>query len=130
MRTRTRLLAALAGGITPLLFFTSAASAAPGQQCSQEITVHSGQTYVVSATTCLHRLTVEPGGTVAPLSGDSLTLTVNGVETGQKLPSSSATTTVFVPGTYRGHVALTVDQANDVLWPLPVGAQTLTFPLR
>ena len=56
-----------------MLVFTGAASAAPSQQCSQEITVHSGQTYVVSATTCLHRLTVEPGGTVAPPSGDSLT---------------------------------------------------------
>jgi hypothetical protein len=51
-------------------------------------------------------------------------VTVNGVETGQKLPSSSATTTVIVPGTYRGHVVLTVDQANNVAW------QNLTFPLR
>lgn len=124
MSARARLLGSAAGAIVPLLWLGCAASAHAAPWCAQELTVPSGDSYIVSATTCLHRLTVDPGATVTAPSGESLTLTVDGIETGQQLTSTNATTTQIVPGTYRGHVVLTVDQQNVVAW------QGLDFPLR
>jgi hypothetical protein len=116
MSARARRLVCAAGTIVPLACLATAASAVAAPGCGHELTVPSGSTYVVSTTTCLRRLTVEPGATVTAPSGDSLTLTANGVETGQQLTSTNATTTQIVPGTYRGDVVLTVDQQNLFAW--------------
>jgi hypothetical protein len=51
-------------------------------------------------------------------------MTVNGVETGQKLAATSGTDTVFVPGSWRGDIVLTVTTAYDVPW------QQHTYPFR
>ena len=117
------LLAAAIGTVAPLVCLSGVAAASPGGS-RQDVTVLPGQTYEVTQTTRLHRLTVEPGGSVTVPSGDSLTMTVDGVETGQKLTSTNATTTAIVPGTYRGNVVLTVDTQNLVSW------QNLEFPIR
>ncbi len=84
----------------------------------------SGQTLLISQTVRLQRLTVAQGCTLAAPAGYSLTLTVNGIETGQRLTATGGTTTAIQPGTYRGDVVLTVAEANPVLW------QGLTFPFR
>ncbi len=126
-RLRIRLLSllvALAATGGTLLFASVGASAATSRRPTEDITVEPGQTYVVPQTIRLHRLTVEPGGSIVAPSGYSLTLTVDGIETGQKLTSTSATDTAIVPGTYLGNVVLTVAQANPVAW------QGLTFPFR
>ena len=51
-------------------------------------------------------------------------MTVNGVETGQKLVATSAANTAFVPGTWRGDIVLSVTTADDVPW------QQHTYPFR
>lgn len=75
-------------------------------------TVRAGETWVVPRTTRLSRLTIEPGGSVVAPDGFSLTLTVNGVETGQAISETGGTDTLLLPGTYRGRVVLTVAEAN------------------
>ena len=57
-------------------------------------------------------------------AGHSLTMTVNGVETGQRLVATSAADTAFVPGSWRGDIVLTVTTAYDVPW------QQHTYPFR
>ena len=49
------------------------------------IYVAAGQTYTVAATTRVSAVTIEPGGVLTAPAGHSLTMTVNGVETGQRL---------------------------------------------
>lgn len=100
------------------------AVASPRKPQGGSITVRSGQTWEVSATTRLRSLTVESGGIIAAPSGHSVTLTVNGVELGSKLISTGGDAARIAPGTYRGDVVLTVTEANPVSW------QGLTFPFR
>jgi hypothetical protein len=114
-------LAAVAGAAAMLLGASSAASAASRDR---EITVGPGQTLIVSKILRLNSLTLRKGGTITAPAGYSLTMTVDGVETGQKLTSTSATTTAFVPGIYQGNIVLTPAVANPVAW------QGLTFPFR
>lgn len=119
-----RLLAVVAGAVAAVSFTCGVAAASSSFRVRRDITVGPGQTYVVPATVRLHELTVDPGGTITVPAGYSLTMTVDGVETGQKLISTSSTDTAIVPGTYRGNVVLTVAVANPVAW------QGLTFPFR
>ncbi|MGW0712670.1 hypothetical protein ACWD4G_43215 [Streptomyces sp. NPDC002643] len=88
------------------------------------ITVGSGETYEISATTRVSRLTIAEGGKLVAPDGHGLTLTVDGVETGQLLTETGGTETLIQAGTYRGDVVLTVTEAN------PVTFETLTFPFR
>lgn len=112
----------LAVGIAGLLMqpLTALADGA----CPNPYTVASGQTWVVSKTTRLCALTIESGGVIAAPSGYSVSLTVNGVETGQKLATTAGVDTVFVPGTYRGDIVLTVAVTN------PEAFGSLTYPIR
>ena len=89
-----------------------------------EITVASGETVTISATTRVAAVTIASGGTLTAPSGSSLTMTVNGVETGQKLAVTSGATTAFLAGSWRGDIVLTVTEAVDVTW------QSLTYPFR
>jgi hypothetical protein len=80
---------------------------------SGSIYVVSGQTYTVAATTRVSAVTIEQGGVLTAPSGYSLTLTGNGVETGQKLAATSGADTVFVPGSWQGViVSLSVDATS------------------
>jgi hypothetical protein len=94
------------------------------QQNAGELTVAAGSTYVVPQTTQLKVLTIGEGAILKAPEGYSLTLTVNGIETGQKLLTTYGVDTGFIPGVYRGDVVLTVAQTNAVK------LQNLTFPLR
>ncbi len=84
----------------------------------------SGQTYTVAATTTVSAVTIEQGGVLTAPAGYSLTMTVNGVETGQVLAATSGADTVFVPGSWRGQIVLTVTEADDVTW------QQHVYPFR
>jgi len=108
----------------------TAASAAPQSQ-SAGITVRSGETLVIKKITRTNYLMIEKGATLTAPSSYSLTLTVNGVETGQQLVATDdevekvGSYTEFVTGVeYRGDIVLTPARSNDVSW------QGLDFPIR
>ncbi|TDU03141.1 hypothetical protein EDD99_1558 [Streptomyces sp. 846.5] len=91
----------------------------------RELTVGAGESLTVSTTTTrLIRLTIASGGSLAAPDGYNLSLTVDGVETGQLLTATGGTITKIQPGVYRGDVVLTMALAN------PVAFGSLTFPFR
>ena len=119
---------AAAAGATAALF-APAAGAATGAVTARSaspggIHVAAGQTYTVAATTRVSAVTIEQGGVLTAPAGHGLTMTVNGVETGQRLVATSAADTAFVPGSWQGDIALTVTTAHDVPW------QQHTYPFR
>ncbi|MGI5452171.1 hypothetical protein ACQEWB_03080 [Streptomyces sp. CA-249302] len=120
---RSLLIAGTAATAGALLVPAGSATAAP-TATGKQITVGSGETYELSATTRVSRLTIAEGGKIAAPDGYSLSLTVNGVETGQLLTETGGTATLIQPGTYQGDVVLTVAVANEVTY------ETLTFPFR
>lgn len=103
-----------------LLSVCAAAAAAP----EASLTVGAGETYVVEKTMELARLEIGEGAALTAPEGYSLSLTVNGVETGQILETTTGTNTVFVSGVYVGEVVLTVAKAYTVDY------SGLTFPIR
>ncbi|RPE37833.1 hypothetical protein EDD90_0696 [Streptomyces sp. Ag109_O5-1] len=99
------------------------ATAAP-KASGKTISVAAGETYELAATTQVGQLTIGTGGKIVAPSGYDISLTVDGVETGQLLTETGGTATLIQAGTYRGDVVLTVAESNDVTY------QTLTFPFR
>ncbi|MGX1546363.1 hypothetical protein [Streptomyces adustus] len=121
--TRRSLLIAGTAAAGAVLVPAASATAAPTAAGSR-ITVGAGETYRLTATTRVGLLTVAEGGTITAPDGHSVTLTVDGAETGQALTATGGTLTLIQAGTYRGDVVLTVTPDN------PVTYQTLTFPFR
>lgn len=64
--------------------------------------VVAGDSWIVDHTTALQSLRLDAGGAIAAAPGKSLTMTVNGVETGLK------------PGHYRGNIVLNVTDRHPV----------------
>ncbi len=138
--TRTRRLAIVATlsltAVTGLAPYASAHSGgasqqgAAGQKCatlastktsassysnsSKSLTVASGQTVTITQTTHLKGLTIKDGGVLTAPAGYALTLTVNGVETGQKVKATGATESVLSAGSWKGDIVLTVAEDNLV----------------
>ncbi|MGW3289231.1 hypothetical protein ACWDR3_31795 [Streptomyces sp. NPDC001002] len=121
---RSVLIAGTATAGALLVPATSASATASPKVSGRQITVGSGETYEVAATTRVSRLTIAAGGKIVAPDGHSLTLTVDGVETGQLLTETGGTATLVQAGTYQGDVVLTVAAANEVTY------ETLTFPFR
>ncbi len=69
---------------------------------AQSKSIASGLIWVVDKTTSLGSLTIADGAFIMATNGHSVTMTVDGVETG------------IVPGTYRGNIVLTVTEQNIV----------------
>jgi hypothetical protein len=125
MTLMTRRSVLIAGTATAGAVLLPAASATAGTKTDgKRITVGSGETYELSATTRVSELSIAEGGIIAAPDGYSLSLTVDGVETGQLLTETGGTATLVQAGTYRGDVVLTVAEANAVTY------ETLTFPFR
>ncbi|MEU6350829.1 hypothetical protein ABZ896_16055 [Streptomyces sp. NPDC047072] len=103
---------------------SASATATTTRTTGKQITVGADETYTLSTTTRVSRLTIAEGGTIVAPDGYSLSLTVDGVETGQLLTETGGTATLIQAGTYRGDVVLTVAEANAVTY------ETLTFPFR
>ncbi|MFD8719314.1 hypothetical protein ACFV2H_15240 [Streptomyces sp. NPDC059629] len=99
------------------------ATAAP-KASGKTISVAAGETYELAATTQVSQLTIGTGGKIVAPTGYDISLTVDGVETGQLLTETGGTATLIQAGTYLGDVVLTVAESNDVTY------QTLTFPFR
>jgi hypothetical protein len=102
----------------------AADTARPGSAPAGTISVGAGQTRTVAATTRVSAVTIAPGGVLTAPAGYSLTMTVNGTETGQKLAATSGADTVFVAGSWRGDIVLTVTTADDITW------QQHAYPFR
>ncbi|NNN29746.1 hypothetical protein HLK59_05110 [Streptomyces sp. S3(2020)] len=125
MTLMTRRSVLIAGTATAGAVLLPAASATAGTKTSgKRISVGSGETYELSATTRVSELSIAEGGTIAAPDGYSLSLTVDGTETGQLLTETGGTATLIQAGTYRGDVVLTVAEATAVTY------ETLTFPFR
>ncbi|MFD4501921.1 hypothetical protein [Streptomyces sp. NPDC058457] len=136
MRDRVRALVALAtagAGQVALAGTARAADAADAADAGDAgdagdtggtLSVGAGETYVVGTTTALGALILAEGGTLAAPDGYSLTLTVDGVETGSLLTATLATDTTIAPGSYTGDLVLTVAEQN------PAAFAGVTFPLR
>ena len=110
------------------------ASAWPGGP--KAIVVDPGHPLEVTGTIRTCALIIKGGGVVTAPAGYSVTLTVNGVETGQALVTTAGVDTAFVPGTYLGNVVLTAAQANPVAYAMaggPPGSpppDPIYFPFR
>ncbi|WP_371664549.1 hypothetical protein [Streptomyces sp. NBC_00280] len=108
MRSRVRALLAVAGVVAaPVLLAPTAAHAATQAVAAGRRTVVSGEVWEVTAITRLDELVVEDGAVLTAVEGYSLTLTVDGVETGSVLDGTYGWTTVIAAGTYSGDIVLT-----------------------
>jgi len=90
-------------------------------KAADEWVIASNTTKIVNETTQLSKLTIEEKATLTAPEGYSLTLTVNGIETGQVLETWKGVNYKFAPGTYKGDIVLTVAKANDVTWSMGGG---------
>ncbi|MET7848556.1 hypothetical protein ABZT48_10025 [Streptomyces avermitilis] len=124
------LLVAVAAAMAPTLTAPAAAHAATDRaaKAGKRITVASGETLELTETTTASVLTIAEGGVITVPDGYSLTLTVNGVETGSALSELTdgygGAATALSAGTYRGTIVLAVAEANEVAF------SDLTFPFR
>ncbi|WP_043680170.1 autotransporter outer membrane beta-barrel domain-containing protein [Streptomyces xylophagus] len=127
-RARPRaLLVAVAAVLAPTVIAPATARAATAK-ADAGITVASGETLTLTETTTTTSLTIEEGGVIAVPDGYSLTLTVDGEETGSELAALTdgygGAATSIAAGTYTGTVILTVADATDIAY------SDLTFPFR
>jgi hypothetical protein len=133
-RARNRALLVAVGGLVlaPALATPAVAESAHkggGRGSSgRTLTVRSGETLELTATTAVTELTIAEGGAISAPDGTRLTLTVNGVETGSRLgkltDGDGGVATAIAAGTYRGTVVLDVAAANDVTY------DAMSFPFR
>ena len=100
--------------VSALLLLAVALPAAAHPKPPKAIVVGSGQTLVVDHTITTCALIIKDGGAISAPGGHSVTLTVNGVETGQALVTTEGVDTAFVAGKYLGDVVLTATEANPV----------------
>ncbi len=132
-RARPRaLIVAVAAALAPTLLAPATAQAAGAKKAKKAkastITVGSDETLTLTETTTATELVIEEGGVITVGDGYSLSLTVNGVETGSELAALTngygGVATAIAAGTYTGTIVLNVAEATDVAY------STLTFPFR
>jgi len=87
--------------------------------------IASNTTTIVKATTQLSKLTIEDKANMTAPDGYSLTMTVDGVETGQVLKTWEGVDYKFAPGAYQGDIVLTVAKINEIP-PLSMGGLMLS----
>ena len=105
-------------GFQICFFLVSCISAAPAAKAADEWVIPKNTVKTVTATTSLSRLAIEEQANLKAPEGYRLTMTVNGVETGQVLETWSGVDYKFAPGTYKGDIVITVSRANDVVWSM------------
>jgi hypothetical protein len=133
IRTSRRVFLGAAGAASAaaVLVPTAAHAATGAEEHANGITVGNGETLVIKKITRTNYLKIEKGGALTAPSGYSLSLTVNGVETGQQLVETDqevervGSYTVFTTDVeYQGDIVLTPATENSSSW------QGLTFPIR
>jgi len=86
--------------------------------CGKSKNIKSGSSWEITETTKLSKLTIEDGADITAPDGYRVTMTVDGVETGQVLKTWEGVDYKFAPGAYKGDIVLTVTKANDVFWSM------------
>jgi len=124
MPQMTRRAILVAGTATAGALLVPALATGAGATTVRKISVGAGETYELTATTRLNVLTIAEGGSVTVPDGYSLSMTVNGVDTGEAIVGTGGTDTAIQAGTYRGDIVLTVATANAITY------NTLVFPFR
>jgi hypothetical protein len=124
MPQMTRRAILVAGTATTGALLVPAPATGAGATTVRKISVGAGETYELTATTRLNVLTIAEGGSVTVPDGYSLSMTVNGVDTGEAIVGTGGTDTAIQAGTYRGDIVLTVATANAITY------NTLVFPFR
>jgi hypothetical protein len=92
----------------------------------------SNSPYTISETTSVDMLVIQPGGSIVAPAGKAVTLTVNGVEMGGVLQSTTGTATILAkPGIYK-HALLTITDENlfDYAPAGPPGTPHVFFAFR
>jgi hypothetical protein len=97
-----------------LAFMVSFLLVAVAVIAADEWVIPANTTKTVSTTTSLSKLTIEDKASLTAPDGYRLTMTIDGVETGQQLATWEGFAYKFIPGTYKGDIVLTVAKANDV----------------
>jgi hypothetical protein len=94
------------------------------------VQLKDGDLWQVEETTQISKLTLADNATIRPPEGYSLTLTVDGIETGSVLVNTNKGDTDIAPGTYRGCVVLTLTEENIIEFspPGPAGPPGLARP--
>ncbi|MFT4265041.1 MAG: Ig-like domain-containing protein [Nocardioides sp.] len=93
------------------------------------LTVASGETCTVSATTSLQKLVItDATSAITVPDGYSLSIVVDGVETGQAYDGANVTAPVLVPGTYGSSSGTGVQLVLTTTLPYTIFGTT--FPLR
>ena len=124
MPQMTRRAILVAGTATTGALLVPALATGAGATTVRKISVGAGETYELTATTRVNVLTIAEGGSVTVPDGYSLSMTVNGVDTGEAIVGTGGTDTAIQAGTYRGDIVLTVATANAITY------NTLVFPFR
>jgi hypothetical protein len=124
MPQMTRRAILVAGTATSGALLVPALATGAGAATVRKISIGSGEAYALTTTTRLDVLTIAEGGSITVPDGHSLSMTVNGVDTGEALTETGGTDTAILPGTYRGDIVLTVATANDITY------NGLVFPFR
>lgn len=119
--------------IVLILGLTTGVMAAP-----KALVVADGMSYTLPpgpTTINLNKLVIGEGANLVAPAGYSVSLTVNGVETGQAMADTmgavpnfavtSGVKTAFLPGTYLGNIVITVAEANPMVYN-----PSYTFPFR
>jgi hypothetical protein len=136
-RRRARVAAGTAGTLVagllclaPVPAWAATVACTSGGATSGVLTVADGASCTVSATTVLDKLVIADGGTLVAPDGKDVTLTVDGVETGQAYDSITDPSGTLQAGTYRGRraggVVLTVTTRHAAAGL----SGTYTFPIR
>jgi hypothetical protein len=86
--------------------------------CGKSKNIKSGSSWEVTETTKLNKLTIEDGANITAPLGYRLSMTVDGIETGQVLKTWEGVDYKFAPGAYKGNIVLTVTKANDIFWSM------------
>lgn len=106
------------------IFLVSSLLIAPVAKAADNWVIPSNTTKTVTSTTSLNSLTIENNAKLTAPEGYRLTMTVDGVETGQVLESWKGVDYKFAPGTYKGEIVLTLSRANNVSWTGDGGGTT------
>ena len=152
MSTRNRYLTILVAVVAVVVLTLAVTSTVLGASL-YSLMVGAGQTYIVNETTTLAKLSIAPGGVLKAADGYSVTMTVDGVETGgdvfvydtgETLPPSPMDPPgtppskkymgycIIKPGTYEGDIVLSV--TPEMLLsrgaPFPAGNEPYLWPYR
>ncbi|MCE5252734.1 MAG: hypothetical protein LLG45_00765 [Actinomycetia bacterium] len=130
MRRKNRFITILVAMVAVVALFVALAPAALATPTILVKNVAAGETWVVPETTRVNTLTIAVGGTIKAPEGYSVTMTIDGIETGQVLATTAGLDMMFVPGTYFDAL-LTVAEENLVPYVAAgPGGQTHLFPFR